>query len=61
MLHALHCRHTLHDNRHVASRAITRNVLLCIVGVIICEGAEEDAAEFVHRLRQLRWKVCGSH
>lgn len=28
-----------------------------LAGVIICEGAEEDAAEFVHRLRQLRWKV----
>jgi len=26
-------------------------------GVIICEGLEEDANEFVHRLRQLRWKV----
>lgn len=26
-------------------------------GVIICEGLEEDAAEFVHRLKQLRWKV----
>ncbi|KAL3130259.1 hypothetical protein ABBQ38_008092 [Trebouxia sp. C0009 RCD-2024] len=26
-------------------------------GVIICEGAEEDAAEFVHRLRELRWKA----
>lgn len=26
-------------------------------GVIICEGLEEDANEFVHRLRQLRWKA----
>lgn len=33
-----------------------RQGFLC-AGVIICEGAEEDAAEFVHRLRQLRWKV----
>lgn len=31
-----------------------------LAGVIICEGAEEDAAEFVHRLRELRWKVCAS-
>lgn len=36
-------------------------MLLFIEGVIICEGAEEDAAEFVHQLRQLRWKVCGCH
>lgn len=26
-------------------------------GVIICEGCEADAEEFVHRLRQLRWKA----
>lgn len=34
-----------------------------VPGVIICEGAEEDAAEFVHRLRELRWKVraCNCH
>jgi len=30
---------------------------LVVAGVIICEGLEEDANEFVHRLRQLRWKV----
>ena len=30
---------------------------LVVTGVIICEGLEEDANEFVHRLRQLRWKV----
>lgn len=31
--------------------------VLVFTGVIICEGLEEDAAEFVHRLKQLRWKV----
>ena len=60
-VHALHSGHRVRDNRHVASPAVAHNTLLCIVGVIICEGAEEDAAEFVHRLRQLRWKVCGCH
>ena len=30
---------------------------IVVAGVIICEGLEEDASEFVHRLRQLRWKV----
>ena len=29
-------------------------------GVIICEGAEADAEEFVYRLRQLRWKVISN-
>jgi len=26
-------------------------------GVVIVEGAEEDAAEYVARLKQLRWQM----
>ena len=29
----------------------------CAAGILICEGSEEDVAEFVQRLRALRWKA----
>ena len=29
----------------------------CAAGILICEGEEADVAEFVHRLRALRWKA----
>ena len=29
----------------------------CAAGILICEGEEQDVAEFVQRLRALRWKA----
>lgn len=47
------------DNDMLLFLVMRMRSMIFTIGVIICEGAEEDAAEFVHRLRQLRWKVCG--